>query len=863
MCNRILFFLLINIINFNLAWSANQSIGSNFTTGAPQGNVLFTGNNNIINNYALMDNGFTLQDHSTSLSFDSIFLVNGNIFLDKGKLFLFKNLSLGGNSYLYSNGFIDSNSNYIAFDYVSKFFGPSCLIANLNEKILSIDWSFDNECIGVGSETKISFLIYDDSIYLPSAYDDSVVDLNSLKFRPSGLDADSYQMGAVDGSTFYNLGILSFDGTSVGFLGGKRYNPEPGKSVSWYHDGRFLAFGIDNSSVRIVDVPSNGYIYSSPVIRASGGASTPNSYAINSFSWSGENKNNLAAGFDDTLEVYTFIPFLSLLYSTKQVVGNVISGVDWHPSGSFIAVGLNGSSNNLRLYDFTYTLSLLTEVNVGFSVQDDVSALGWSKDGKYLSVVTQNNFNSLLKTYVWKEFSQELVLDKTFVFNDNINAISWSGDSAKMALGGDVGLLYVLKYFAPDPLYFKDSNLIFDSNFDINQPIVFEGNCSINSKGNYLKLTNNSYIELLENSFLTIKNSKILGLNGSNIFSTSHSSEFSFENVELGLNGNFSFSYGSIFFSSGVSFNGEGSFIYGTNLVSTIDLNSTLKFNNGTKFIYSPGVARNDLIYMCDNSSVLYFDNADLYTTGTGILLRNGSLCLDNAVTFSSQGKTIQESICLRTGSRDGSLNLNVLSSAQRDIYGVFYLDNESFHDGTLYKSFFQSESLAEWTEIYGNIDRWNIVGNEMRNNSGSQMSIIMRGNLNWTNYTLQALVKRTNTSTMGIMFYYQDNSNFWRYLSESGYMLIRGNIDDEWTNAGDLPDTAFAVDDTVSDSWYWYKAQVDNGWIRVKHWLDGDVEPTGWETEVFDNRILSGSIGLMGWSGGTQFKDIWAYENS
>ena len=266
---------------------------------------------------------------------------------------------------------------------------------------------------------------------------------------------------------------------------------------------------------------------------------------------------------------------------------------------------------------------------------------------------------------------------------------------------------------------------------------------------------------------------------------------------------------------------------------------------------------------MNDVSSILYIDGASLVSTTTGLILTRGSLILDNGVTFSAYGTAFSESLSFG-GSADSSLNLYVFASANVNLYGTISIDNSENNSDILYQSDFPTESISEWTadSLYGDISRWQVIGDEMDVISGTFLTIIYRGDLNWSNYTMLSLVKRGISNPMGIVFYYKDQNNYWRYLNESGYMLIRGRYLGNWVNAANLGDSAFPVDDTLTDQWYWYKAQVDNGLISTKHWIYGTSEPVDWEFSVYDNRLLGGAIGLMGWNNSTNFKNILVVRN-
>lgn len=439
--------------------------------------------------------------------------------------------------------------------------------------------------------------------------------------------------------------------------------------------------------------------------------------------------------------------------------------------------------------------------------------------------------------------------------------------SGNLGIGGKIwGSSYTIEFldkistvdFTQD-FTINRANLFFNSNVNITKFMRFVDNCKIDGAGRYLNLGAGARINVASNSRLILENLKILNFSGNKFFCDSNSSNIVFRNCKIFLDGNFDFSKGSILISGNTEIYGNNkTFAYSSSVGSTIDSYSCLYFAPGTIFSYSPTNNNRSLIYMNDISSILYIDGASLISTKTGLQLTRGSLILDNGVTFSAYGTAFSESFSLG-GSADSSLNVNVFASANINSYGAISIDNSENNSDILYQSDFTTETIGQWTAdaLYGDISRWQIVGDEMRTISGTFLTIIYRGNLDWSNYTMVSLVSRGISNPMGIVFYYKDENNYWRYLNESGYMLVRGRFLGNWVNAADLADSAFAVDDTVNSQWYWYKAQVDNGLISVKHWLYGTTEPVDWEFSTYDNRLLGGAIGLMGWDNSTNFKDV------
>ena len=79
---------------------------------------------------------------------------------------------------------------------------------------------------------------------------------------------------------------------------------------------------------------------------------------------------------------------------------------------------------------------------------------------------------------------------------------------------------------------------------------------------------------------------------------------------------------------------------------------------------------------MNDETSWLYLDSCSLHSTETGMSLTRGALFMDNAVTFSSIGTSLSESICFGDGTLANDLSINFLSGCQVDVYGPFSYKN-------------------------------------------------------------------------------------------------------------------------------------------------------------------------------------------
>lgn len=681
MLNKFLFFIFI----FTNIFSANQTIGSDSSVGAAQSEIILNGGNNKIATYALLDGGLSFLDETTSCSWYSTFTLKEFLKLRGGKLFLFRDIKLTSNTCFLSDGFIDGNDNDIVVSPDITFFKDSTFTFTLETKVNSIDWTFDSNYIAVGTDTASNSAVrvfsYDgERAVYRGAYVAGLPDALSMRFRPPGLYSGIYQLGmgeVVGGSGYYELRVLYFNpATGVSLAGGRLYDPVSTRAVAWYPDGTYLAFGNDNSVLRIVNVPANGNINGSTQIFASGGATTATQFADDALSWSSAH-NNIAAAFDNILEIYTFNVGSSLVYTARDNIGQPTSHVDWHPSLDYIAVGLGSGSETFRLYEYTYTTSTLTEVLSGRVGEiEGINAIDWSPDGQCIAIATDNSEGDNIKIYSFNLSTESFSLERTLGCDYVVNTIRWSPDGNYLAFGGDGNKVDIFNFIPLKRLKFKDTNIFFRGDFNINVPVEFEGECYIDSNKNILNIASGGEIIVNNNANLKLQNVFIKNLKNNNLKCANDSAVLNFENSVLNVSDNYNFGSGAIIFSGDVVISGTTTFGYSSRVTSSIELNSNIYFSNGVTFSYSPKNSRNNLLYMTGKSSRMFFDGSTLVTSNTGLKFSRGSLILDNKVTFSNNGTSLSEAIIFGDGVNSNDLDIYVLSDANLTFYGAFSYEN-------------------------------------------------------------------------------------------------------------------------------------------------------------------------------------------
>ena len=115
-------------------------------------------------------------------------------------------------------------------------------------------------------------------------------------------------------------------------------------------------------------------------------------------------------------------------------------------------------------------------------------------------------------------------------------------------------------------------------------------------------------------------------------------SKLVFENAQICLSDDFSFTQGQMFIHNDVRVSGTSQFNYTTTQVSFITKNSTWMFDLNTSFSYGPaelgwaptGDEGRRLIRMVDRTSELFLNGMTLHSTLTGLYLDTGTLIFDH-----------------------------------------------------------------------------------------------------------------------------------------------------------------------------------------------------------------------------------------
>ncbi|MCK4517191.1 WD40 repeat domain-containing protein, partial [Candidatus Babeliales bacterium] len=683
---------------------------------------------NEIRGFAWMDNGFTLSNVATTCTFNAVFPVKGDVGLNGGTLYLNEDLCFKNDSSLTSVGNIYGNNHQVTFcssineiDFSGSVNGAK--IVNLVDRvargdtIFDVDWSHDNQYLAIGMAS-------------PSA----------------GVD------------------IFYFDGTSLTLTASAQFllsNNESVATVEWHPQDHYLVVGQyknpgDELHVYRLDT-SNGTFYETD------SEGTPNDHAL-SFAWT-PSGNYLATGYSTNINKISVYPFLAgeLDYSSKILantmpdenvwlstmdwdttgsylavgteaaaggtelliyhfdgasltltvsaeIGEGVGEVEWSPTGTFILVGLTSGSERLRVYRHTVSNgTLCEEISARPGISETVWAADWKPDG---SQILMGSFVSAAETefriYDFYENTMTMSLANQIGASSDITAVKWSSDGECFARVGYSQNLEVFNLSASFLL--ENVRLVFDSDITVRTPISFQGNCSIDTRGNKLLIENAASLEIRSDSTLSFENSRIRSTNDNPISPVDSTSMVSFKDTKLDLCSDIIFDSGIVNVDGYLDVSGSHTFFYNTAQTMTIEKFSRLKFQDGAVLQLSrSSTSDKQQLAFIDQTSRFVLNNGVLHVTDSGAQLTNGLIEIERRSAFSIDSSDYTYGLSIGNGIEQDDPIIQVGPGAELSI-----------SSGALSMSQYSSEKII-------------LSGGNSRFNLGSDLSVNILGQLHYS----------------------------------------------------------------------------------------------------------------------------------
>ena len=351
----------------------------------------------------------------------------------------------------------------------------------------------------------------------------------------------------------------------------------------------------------------------------------------------------------------TTLTYEPIGYQDQNNIVNSGSSINFGNSGrtSTLATINSGSVRTVRIFPSSYTFAEDTTLGVHIVLTPSKTA---SVTGNV--VLDGNNFF----IYFGRATSSPLITvsaGKTLEFR---NVVLWNFSPSHISLGAGAQVI-----FGTGTTIELGQNEIMPSSNLTN--LRFQGVTTLNGKGQYLDLGNTASITVAGyGSSLLLENITLKNLGGTKLRTLSSASTVSLREATLKLQTTYTFTQGHLEVVGDSRIVGEKIFSFETPQTSTIHSRSMLTIDTNTTFSYSPkGSNRNDLIWMPDATSIMFFNGTTLKTTTTGIQFTRGTVLVDGRVNFYNDGASVNN---LRQGIRFGDnvsahdINIKIMPAA-------------------------------------------------------------------------------------------------------------------------------------------------------------------------------------------------------
>lgn len=643
--------------------------------------------------FSALEAGFDFSGTNTTATFDSFFHVTGDINHGGATLILNRDLVLQNLSSFKFLGNIVGNHHVLELS-PSHSCLPSatdielcCKAFLVTTTILPIGncevlgWSFDDRFIAGGGDdfaggnhelylyelTTDKNLIFRDSDVLGAA-GATASEANDIRWHPSKhLFVYAKQLGSTDDEVI----VFSVDsGTGVLTQVSSDAYAADAKAAAWHPSGDYIAIGLEDNANEIVIYPVSG----TGVLDIAGSFDfdiiSNQDTQEESLDWD-TTGSYLAIGLntnasDPEVLVYEFndAPSLSLTLNSSIPSsgsgGSSVTKLDWNKTCTdLLAVGF--TDNTVVVYRHNAVAGTLTTIDT-LAFDADIDGISWSPGGNCLAVGRDNVGGAgAFQTY---HFDKEVEAFSSVISNfeflpgdKDVEGVRWSPGGKLIAVGNDNALLSVYTVLKGCCFTWSDINVVINCDVTLKDCcLIFSGESSINGRGNCLSLSSSCTVIVDRDSTFLFKDITVKGVRDTNIQMLDSSTTISLDQVEWVLDEDYTFTEGHFDVVRKFQVVGDGySFIYQTDMQSTIGECGIFFLDKGVTFSYDPRVASNTLLALLENSSKLFLRGATLHATQTGLQLTKGILQLDDSVLFSSEATTEAQGIILGDGISAGN----------------------------------------------------------------------------------------------------------------------------------------------------------------------------------------------------------------
>jgi hypothetical protein len=622
--------------------------------------------NNTILGFGAMTGGFTLEDNTTTCTYDGFFPITGNMQFNGGQFLLSRDLLIGNPFTFVNPGNFNGNNHSLTFpaqinratNFLSSSAGVFIQLLSFvtpGAAVNSVDWSQNGQYVAsvtqniAGSELVIWY--FDGTTLTNTANIDTGNNTNAVRWRDNQYLAIGKANNA-QGLQIYrfrsDIGSLTLvDTDNLGLQG---------QAVSWHRTGTWVAVGT-NGGANELQLFSFSTItgLTTPVTTAN--FTTNRNVQKNSLSWD-ITGSYLAVGTaatagansEELLLYYFDGATLTLTASLDFGAGTDVNAVSWSTTGSYLAVGLSGGSETVRVYQFNRGTAILSE-RVTARIGETATALSvqFNFDGSRLATGFASNASTEVRIYTFDQSAETLSLYSGAEKGTNINSIRWSPDGVNFATGLADQFVEVSKFSSNST--FKNITLLFNGGMIFTTPILLEGMCRLNAFNNVLTFTQSGQIIIQDGADVTFENTNFIFSSQNPLSLATNTAKLTIAASTLNLQNDVRITKGSIRFSDEVQITGSHLFAYQSDFTMTISSASTLKIMDGVTFALgrTNTFAPQPLVFQ-DSTAELLINNATLNITATGAQFKNGVVSIDGKATFDMNTTQTQFGLILGDG---------------------------------------------------------------------------------------------------------------------------------------------------------------------------------------------------------------------
>ncbi len=675
------------------------AVGSN-TTPSRQGFTIFPSGatDNAMIGYASFENGFKLADNGASCSFDGLFPVSGTIDLIGGNLYLMESLELSNTSKINTMGNLYGNGKTLKLPAsITELRSTATDLMltltsyNMGTPVSGVDFSTSfSYAIGVAnynvSNPELCMFFFDGTKLTVTQFVNYGTNRDAItcRWQPgytnfvvginSGVGAQLYSYSYVRSSgLFTNVSTLNLpSGQSINAVC-------PSRGGNYVLVGRSTASGGNKTELFMYSMSPLGAL--SAVLNQA--FAVDHDVSKNALSWS-PGGNYLVVGTtpiagDTDLKLYNFNG--TTLTDTISIrTGFTVRGVDWSPTGTFIAVAFTGSTTqNLMIYTHDISSGTLTpKTSANINQSTDVVSVSWTADGNRLLVGTSAAGGiAAMRQYTFDRTATTLSLVNSISFDAAINSVRalQSNDQYMFGVGNYV---YISGSGYSDGFTLTADQLTIELSNDIilGTPVGFTRKCAIIGNNHAIDFDTTGTMIVLPQASLYLKDVTLRNFGGTQLRCLDNTATISLDNVRFIFNSPYFFDAGTLNITNNFDISGTNSFIYRSTASSIIYARSSWNFDVLSTLSYVPRSNNRQGIQLFDQSSSLVFNNATLYMTQTGLILTKGQFVLDGKVTISSDAASTAEGFVWGDGiTSQNDLSVRMMSNAKIDLLSGFIVN--------------------------------------------------------------------------------------------------------------------------------------------------------------------------------------------